>query len=51
VLPSFPNWLIDGTKPSHLARLLKQQLLPPFFWKAMLRGREWMAKPQPVTVS
>ena len=51
LLPSFPNWLIDGTKPSHLAWLLKEQILPPIYWKAMLRGREWMAKPHPVTVS
>lgn len=51
LLPSFPNWLIDGTKPSHLAWLLKEQMLPPIYWKAMLRGREWMAKPQPVAAA
>lgn len=51
LLPSFPSWLIDGTKPSHLAWLLKEQMLPPIYWKAMLRGREWMAKPQTVTAS
>lgn len=51
LLPSFPNWLIDGTKPSHLAWLLKEQILPPVYWKAMLRGREWMAKPQPVSAA
>jgi sulfide:quinone oxidoreductase len=49
LLPSFPSWLIDGTKPSHLAWWLKEQMLPPIYWKAMLRGREWMAKPQQVT--
>jgi sulfide:quinone oxidoreductase len=48
---SFPKWIIDGTKPSHLAWLLKEQVLPPIYWKAMLRGREWMAKPQPVIVT
>ena len=51
LLPSFPSWLIDGTKPSQLAWLLKEQMLPPIYWKAMLRGREWMAKPEAVTVS
>lgn len=51
LLPSFPSWLIDGTKPNHLAWLLKEQILPPIYWKAMLRGREWMAKPQPVTAA
>jgi sulfide:quinone oxidoreductase len=51
LLPSFPAWMIDGTKPSQLAWLLKEQILPPIYWKAMLRGREWMAKPQSVTAA
>lgn len=46
LLPSFPAWLLDGTKPSHLAWLLKERALPPIYWQAMLRGREWMAKPE-----
>lgn len=46
LLPSFPAWLIDGTKPSRAAWLLKERMLPPIYWKAMLKGREWMAKPQ-----
>jgi sulfide:quinone oxidoreductase len=46
LLPSFPHWLIDGTQPSHLAWLLKERMLPPIYWMAMLRGREWLAKPQ-----
>jgi sulfide:quinone oxidoreductase len=46
LLPSFPGWLLDGTKPSHLAWLLKERALPPIYWQAMLRGREWMAKPE-----
>ena len=44
--PSFPKWVIDGTKPSRLAWILKEQILPPIYWKAMLRGKEWMAKPE-----
>jgi sulfide:quinone oxidoreductase len=48
--PSFPAWMLDGTRPSRLAWLLKERLLPPVYWRAMLRGREWMAKPEPVTV-
>ena len=51
MLPSFPSWLIDGTKPSRLAWLLKEKALPPLYWKAMLRGREWMAKPEKVTAA
>ena len=46
LLPSFPGWLINGRKPSRLAWLLKEKILPPVYWKAMLRGREWMAQPE-----
>ena len=46
LLPSFPKWLINGTKPSHLAWFLKERILPPIYWQAMLKGREWLAKPQ-----
>lgn len=45
--PTFPAWLIDGTRPSRLAWLLKKDLLPPIYWDAMLKGREWLAAPQP----
>jgi sulfide:quinone oxidoreductase len=46
--PSFPSWLIDGTKPSALAWLLKERLLPLIYWEAMLKGREWLAQPDMV---
>lgn len=48
LLPSFPSWLIDGTRPSRLAWILKKDLLPPIYWDAMLKGHEWLAKPQPL---
>ena len=48
LLPSFPKWLIDGTRPSTLAWYLKERILPPLYWDAMLKGREWMAKPEMV---
>jgi sulfide:quinone oxidoreductase len=48
VAPSFPTWLIDGTKPSALAWYLKERILPPLYWDAMLKGREWLAKPEMV---
>jgi sulfide:quinone oxidoreductase len=47
LLPSFPKWLINGTRPSRLAWLLKERLLPPVYWEAMLKGREWLARPKP----
>ncbi|MES2272356.1 MAG: TIGR01244 family sulfur transferase [Pseudomonadota bacterium] len=45
LMPSFPNWLIDGTRPSRLSWLLKDTILPPVYWHGMLKGREWMVKP------
>ena len=45
LLPSFPKWFIDGTRPSRLAWNLKKHVLPPIYWDAMLKGREWLARP------
>jgi sulfide:quinone oxidoreductase len=42
LLPSF-NW--DSTKPRRTAWILKKSILPPLYWNAMLKGREWLAKP------
>jgi len=44
--PSFPSWMLDGRKPTRAAWLLKERLLPPLYWQGMLKGREWMAKPE-----
>ena len=49
--PSLPRFLIDGTKPSRAAWFLKETLLPPIYWKAMLRGKEWMARPEKLKVA
>lgn len=46
VAPTFPSFMIDGTKPSRAAWILKERLLPPIYWRAMLKGREWLAKPK-----
>lgn len=46
LLPSFPSWIIEGTKPQRLSWLLKSEGLPWIYWNAMLKGREWMATPQ-----
>ena len=48
--PSFPRFLLDGTKPTRAAWFLKETVLPPIYWKAMLKGKEWMAKPEKLTV-
>lgn len=46
LLPSFPKWLVDGTRPTRAAWLLKERILPLIYWQAMLRGREWLARPE-----
>ena len=51
VKPSFPPFLIDGTRPSRAAWFLKEKMLPPIYWQAMFRGREWMAKPEKLEVA
>lgn len=45
LLPSFPKWIIEGTKPQRLPWLLKSEALPWIYWNGMLKGREWMAQP------
>ncbi len=46
LLPSFPTWLIDGTRPRKLSWLLKVDILPWVYWNAMLKGHEWLVKPR-----
>lgn len=46
LLPSFPTWIIDDTKPQRLSWLLKTKVLPWVYWNGMLKGREWLAHPQ-----
>jgi sulfide:quinone oxidoreductase len=46
LLPSFPQWVINGRQPSRLAWILKEKILPPIYWKAMLKGKEWMVDPE-----
>ncbi len=47
LLPSFPNWVNDGMKPTRRAWFLKEKMLPAIYWGGMLKGREWLAKPRP----
>lgn len=51
LLPSFPEWLIDGTRPRKLSWLLKSEILPWVYWNGMLKGHEWMVKPQVKTAA
>jgi len=49
--PSFPSFLVDGTKPTRAAWFLKEKILPPIYWRAMLKGKEWMARPEKFKVA
>lgn len=51
LLPSFPKWLIDGTRPQRLSWLLKSEALPWIYWNGMLKGHEWMVAPEPLQAS
>ncbi|ONF97144.1 bifunctional protein tyrosine phosphatase family protein/NAD(P)/FAD-dependent oxidoreductase [Sphingomonas jeddahensis] len=44
--PSFPKWLVNGERPSRLSWLLKEKALPWIYWNGMLKGHEWLAKPE-----
>jgi sulfide:quinone oxidoreductase len=46
LLPSFPTWLLQGTKPTKSAWILKKSILPGIYWHAMLKGHEWLAAPK-----
>jgi sulfide:quinone oxidoreductase len=48
LLPTFPAWMIEPTRPSRLAWFLKERLLPPIYWHFMLNGREWFCAPEPI---
>ncbi|WP_300578663.1 FAD/NAD(P)-binding oxidoreductase [Phenylobacterium sp.] len=45
LLPTFPTWMLDGTKPTRAAWFLKERMLPEIYWQGMLKGREWLAAP------
>jgi len=42
LLPTFP---LDPTVPRKSAWVLKKNILPSVYWNAMLKGREWLARP------
>jgi sulfide:quinone oxidoreductase len=44
--PTFPSWLVEGKQPSRLSWFLKEKMLPWIYWEGMLKGHEWLAKPE-----
>ena len=45
-LPSFPQWLINSFEPSRLAWFFKERMLPDIYFQLVLKGREWLVKPE-----
>lgn len=46
LLPSVPVWMINGTKATRAAWFMKDSLLPSVYWNQMLKGKEFLAKPE-----
>lgn len=46
ITPTFPTWLLNGTRPTRTAWFLKETILPRFYWHGMLKGREWLMQKQ-----
>ena len=46
LLPTFPQWLVDGRRPTRLAWILKEKMLPWIYFEALLKGREWLIRPE-----
>ncbi|NIB44885.1 hypothetical protein HBA55_35230, partial [Pseudomaricurvus alkylphenolicus] len=47
LLPTFAKTWLNGLKATRRAWFLKASLLPWIYFNLMLKGREWLAKPQP----
>jgi sulfide:quinone oxidoreductase len=45
LLPTFPEWLIKSDEASKAAWFLKEKMLPTVYYQLMLKGREWLARP------
>lgn len=46
LLPSLPTWMLNGTKATRAAWFMKDSLLPNVYWNQMLKGKEFLAKPE-----
>nr|WP_299258178.1 FAD/NAD(P)-binding oxidoreductase [uncultured Kushneria sp.] len=44
--PTFPSWINQATRPTRLGWNIKAQQLPFIYWNLMLKGHEWLARPQ-----
>lgn len=46
LLPTFPKWMNDNTKPTWFGWFMKAEILPWVYWELMLAGHEWLARPK-----
>jgi len=49
--PTFPKWLLDGTKATRLGWYAKTKVMPQLYFDVMLKGHEWLAAPSISTAS
>lgn len=45
LVPSLPNWMLNGTRATSMAWHMKKSMLPPLYWHGMLKGHELLVKP------
>jgi len=45
LLPTFPKFILEGTRPTKTAWFLKEKILPKVYWDGMLKGKEWLVAP------
>jgi len=45
LLPTFPKFILEGTRPTKIAWFLKEKILPKVYWDGMLKGKEWLVAP------
>lgn len=45
LLPTFPKFVLEGTRPTKTAWFLKEKILPKVYWDGMLKGKEWLVAP------
>ncbi len=48
LMPTLPSWLLNSKRPTRLAWWLWRKVMPTYYWKAALRGRELLTKPKTV---
>jgi sulfide:quinone oxidoreductase len=46
IMSTFPEWLLNGKKPTQFAWFLKEKIMPLLYWNGMLKGHELLVSPE-----